>query len=435
MRFSTISSIVRGVFLLDPGWAEMHAPLIMQVLAGEESGLFTPNIQQDDIIQVAANGYQVRSGSTGFSAPEGSVAVLNVNGPLVRYSEPCGAAGMEEMSSTIRAVNNNPSFLGGVLRMNCPGGEASGTSMTSDVLKGSSKPWLTCVDDGIAASGGMWLASSTREIFATNSQCSFGSIGAYCAFPDMKRYYESQGLKIHEVYSTLSKDKNKIFRDALNGDYTGLQAELDVLVNYFITSVKDGRGDRLNLSAGDPFTGKMYNTGDAQKIGIVDGIMSLEGVIARVTELANKPAPKNKPTTTNKTTMATEKKYPALANAAGWKTGYEVTEEGLHLNLESAAAVDTALAQGATDAATVAANTETITANEAKITELNGQMTSLTADRDQWKVKAEEYGAKPAVETKTVISQDLPLEQGNTKKYGGDETTQAAMKMFANRKK
>jgi protease-4 len=142
--------------------------------------------------------------------------------------------------------------------------------------------------DGMAASLGMWLLAATDEIYLSSRMDEVGSVGSYVMIADFKSYFESQGLKIHEIYAPQSTDKNKDYRDAMKGDYTGIEKDLALHVNDFINFIKQRRGDKAAATEKEWSTGKMFYADDARKMGLIDGVKDLNQVISKASWLSKR---------------------------------------------------------------------------------------------------------------------------------------------------
>ena len=103
---------------------------------------------------------------------------------------------------------------------------------------------------------------------------------------DLQPSMEALGVKFHEVYATLSVDKNKDINEVLDGNYEPYQKNvLDVINSKFLTSIKTNRPavDDSTL------TGKIYFAPQAIALGLIDEIGSLDYAISVSSDLS--PAP------------------------------------------------------------------------------------------------------------------------------------------------
>ena len=354
MSFRLLSAILRGPWLIEPEYAQAHLPFIHNLLSGKAEGL-----------KIDSKKIELTAGSTGrllaysgednhpyydniSSFPTGTILVVPFSGPVMK-DDNCGSLGSQSYSELFNRISLASNIAGVVLVMDGPGGQVYGTQMMADAVKncGLVKPVVGFVYDGIAASATYWIASACTELYVSHESSKVGSIGALCEIPDMNGFYEGQGLKIHTIYAPQSTDKNKEYNDALKGNYDGVQEELKGFVDFFISSIEVNRGEKLNLAKGNPFTGKMYGAKDAQAIGLIDGIKTMDEVISRAEELI-KPQNSNQNSINNTNTTNMSKNNYAAINAALGVATLESTEEGVFLNEEQLTLIESGLTPDAT---------------------------------------------------------------------------------------
>lgn len=236
--------------------------------------------------QRTTNVYKVWQHTRASDLPENSIVQIDIVGPVLKYGDVCSYGSVDKANLINRmAMAGNISGL--LINVDSPGGQAAGTNLLATTIKnaGKKKPTIGIVNDGIAASAAMWAISATQETYLTTSTDSIGSIGAYQTIYDFTEFFEKAGVKVWDIYAPQSGDKNGNYRKVIEaGDETGIKAELEVLVNEFISAIKTNRAGRL-ASKENPFTGKMYNAKDAVDIGLADGIMSYEAVLDRIQTL------------------------------------------------------------------------------------------------------------------------------------------------------
>lgn len=396
MSFKTASAILRGTWLLDKGWTQAHLPLLVSVIKGNGSfqSMFGEEVSQDEkaiepikvLSHSAATVYGVTSYTDLSKLPNGSVAMIDISGPVTKYGDFC-SWGSVDHTATVNRLANSPNVSGIILNIDSPGGQVSGTSMLADAIKaaGSRKPIIAVIDDGIAASAAMWIASAANEIYVTKKTDQVGSIGVYTTIADWYSYFESEGLKVKDVYAPQSTNKNGDYREALAGNEEPLKEDLAIIANEFISTVKTNRAGKL--TSDEWSTGKMYYAKDAKKIGLIDGIKSFEQVVKRMDQIISQ-----KQQQTNSYNMAFENTLKA-ANAESFEVvegGFLLTEENLNAieasiaahevnvaTLNSTIAASNAQIEGLN--ATVVANNETITANNSRISELEAEVAQLKA--------------------------------------------------------
>ena len=307
----------------------------------------------------------LRRGIDYNTVPSGSVAVIPVKGVLMKDDEDdCGyfLAGTATLAKRIQEADNHPNISGIILNFDTPGGTIDGIQAFADSIKAAKKPVVGFVD-GLCASAGVYAASSCDYIIANNITAEVGSIGVMMSFIDAQPYYEKLGFKFHEVYSSLSPDKNKGHQEAKKGNYELVIKEgLDPYAKIFRNQVKSNRPSVTE----DSMTGKVYIAEDALKRGLIDEIGGIEVAVKKVEELATAKTAEasiNKP--------KTEMKQFQKLNAVLAVQSLESAEEGVYLNEEQLQTVeDTLTAKEATEA-------ELATAKEA----LTTAQDSLTAEQ------------------------------------------------------
>jgi protease-4 len=337
MSFNTISALLRGDWLIEPGFVQAHLPLIQNLIKGDLEGFeYKPN-KSTEAFALGNGG----SGRTNLSdASKGSLAIIPVTGPILKHDN-CGSPGSMTRANQVNQINKIDNISALIFDFDSPGGMASGIQTFADAIKNSNKPTIAIINDGVSGSAAYWLASQCDEIYVAQKTDMVGSIGAFREFLNPAEYLKKQGIEQISVYAPQSTEKNKDYKDALEGDYTLLEDNLKFLTDTFISAVKEGRGDKLNLSKGDPFKGKMYFADEAEAIGLIDGIKSFEEVITRADQLAQNSQTSN--STNNNSTNMNKKTYAAVNVVLGVET-LETSEEGVFLNEDQMTALEENLA-------------------------------------------------------------------------------------------
>lgn len=296
----TLSAILRGRWLLDKSWAQAQLPLVESFIRGQfvvPQSVASPHHRNNNdefmveaISGVTAGTIQKGRYNSFNDAPEGSIALIPIVGAITKYGGDCGEPGSSHYNDWVNQAKASPKIDGVLFKYDTPGGMVDGTATLADSIKSLGKPSVAFVDDGMMASAGMWLGSSSDEIFASQVTDTIGSIGVYTTIMDFRGWFAERGIKLHEIYAPQSSDKNKDYRQAIEGNYDMVEAELKFIASQFIKTVKSNRKGKINLEFDNPFTGKMYTAEDAVQVGLVDGIKTLDQAVVRVAELAQEKA-------------------------------------------------------------------------------------------------------------------------------------------------
>jgi signal peptide peptidase SppA len=293
------NEVLRGAFFIEPfhgmsfamqlhGHFHEGKPLNLVRNASEEKNAsepqainytFTPHTIDED-------GQQISFNSTNAFSKKGSVAIIPVRDALTKYDY-CGSPGTMTLEAQINKAVAAKNVTAIVVPMDTPGGSAVPSIKLAEAIKAATaiKPVIAYVDE-MAASGGMMISSACTEIYASSKHDIVGSIGTMMSWANFKKMYEMKGVEFHEVYATLSTNKNKIFREANKGNYQDLVAKmLDPLNEDFIAMVKANRGARLDNTNKKVYTGEIFCADYAMSFGLIEGIANFDSVITRARTL------------------------------------------------------------------------------------------------------------------------------------------------------
>lgn len=183
-----------------------------------------------------------------------------------------------ELSSQIDEAIDDDSVKGVVLRVDSPGGSALASEIIVNKLKklNNKKPVYVSMGS-VAASGGYYISSNASKIFA-NKKTITGSIGVVSMIFNLEKLYEKMGLKWETI------EKGKTFQlGNLNKKLTEEEIELirsssKKTYDEFKTRVIEGRNINANKLE-EIAQGKVWTGAEAQKLGLVDQIGTLEDTI------------------------------------------------------------------------------------------------------------------------------------------------------------
>jgi ClpP class serine protease len=406
------SYIMRSMWLMDPRAVSALVPFINSYLNGERTS-FMGGAEENPYLGATyfdASGRQVRiereavANNNIFSnAPTGSIAVIPVHGTILHDDGACGEVGTRTISSWVRDALSVDNISGIMYHVNSPGGMVNGTGDFGRLIKlGSQHKTSKTICDGLMASAGYWIGCSTDEVYASFETVEIGCIGTMMSFMDNRERLEQMGIKLLSYYADSSPEKNLDFTQARDGNADGLKVNLLNPTNdVFLKTVKANRGDKLKLTEVkidgktyfEPLTGKIYLAESAVSMGLIDGIKSFEETIDSTAESAFNGGSKNA-NHQKLFNMSLFNKNPKLTSAAAKaRNGEAITTAELEeVNTELNAAGDTGLIVLEQSAVQKLEN-ELEAANNAKAT-AETSLTAITKERDDWKQKAETYGAQ-----------------------------------------
>lgn len=282
-----------------PDYAQSFLPVLAQMLKGEKIDLAIGNSES----RLKAKSYFIRADASEFDeadvdqtlneAPAGAIAILNMNGPIMKHSQFCGPKGTLELAAELKSIYANPNFIAAIIKTESGGGQAFAVKPLTDMLEKRNKPVLIMAGN-LLCSAAYYIAAYGDEIICDHPRSIIGCIGTMQSMVNTRPALEKMGVVFQDHYATQSTLKNKTFSDALKGDAKKLKADfLDPLAQDFIDDVK---AERENISSNPTiFQGETFMAVVAKELGMVDYIGDMDFCIARARELSkNYQAPQNK---------------------------------------------------------------------------------------------------------------------------------------------
>lgn len=270
-----LRTILNGTWMLREQEAESVASVVQLFMEGNLSAL-SEFKSEARVTYCSKNGAfsekQMSSGDSGDKDQE--VALIPVKQIITKYNY-CGDLGTQTIDRMLKRLDNDPSIAAVVFDMDTPGGEGSYLQNIHTTIKNMRKPVLTHYS-GQCCSAGYYMASATDKIYASSPADEVGSIGTYLSFRSPNPEYKDSPTVIHTIYASKSTDKNREFREAMDGKYDLLRVKnLDPFNQFFLNAVEETRPDVDK----EVFSGSTYYSEEAIEKGLIDGIKSLDEVI------------------------------------------------------------------------------------------------------------------------------------------------------------
>ena len=207
------------------------------------------------------------------------IAVIHVEGAIVTGNIDFNTAGSSGIVKNINKARDDENVKGIILRVNSPGGDVYACSMITNALEefqATGRPVITSMGD-IAASGGVWVATTSEEIWAEETTLT-GSIGVYSIIPDFTPLENWVGInydgvsmtKAGEIYDLrmgMNEELEKQYRENTENFY-----------KEFVTKVANNRD--MEYSEVLKYAGGRIWRGDtALELGLIDKLGSLDDAI------------------------------------------------------------------------------------------------------------------------------------------------------------
>lgn len=218
--------------------------------------------------------------SGGASKSKSHTAIVKFSGAIAADQKASAA----KINAGLRAAFKSEHAKAIVLVMNSPGGSPVQSGYVYDeVLRlkedNPDKKVYAVIED-LGASGAYYIAAAADEIYANRSSL-VGSIGVTASsfgFVDLmgkigveRRHFTAGEHKAFlDPFSPVKEDE-KVFWETV----------LDSTHEQFIKAVKDGRGERLNITH-DISSGLIWNGEQALELGLIDGLGSARFVAREI---------------------------------------------------------------------------------------------------------------------------------------------------------
>jgi protease-4 len=196
--------------------------------------------------------------------------------------------GSYSMAETIDKLRDDPSVRAVVLRIESPGG----SSLASDVMwralrmLAQRKPLIVSMGS-VAASGGYYVASASREIYALPLTVT-GSIGVYYGKADLSGLLDKIGVTVDTYKTTPRADAESLFRGYTEEE----RAELERKVRQFYDTFLDRVHQRVDMSKEEIDAvgrGRVWTGQQALERHLVDHLGGLREALSAARAAANLP--------------------------------------------------------------------------------------------------------------------------------------------------
>ncbi len=207
-------------------------------------------------------------------------AVIEIRGVIADTAE----ASAERVIEGLRAAFKDSKTQGVVLRINSPGGSPVQAGQINDEIKRLRAKYpkipLYAVVDDVCASGGYYIAAAADKIFVDKASL-IGSIGVLMDGFGFTGTMEKLGVERRLITAGANKGMLDPFSPLDPKHEAYAQRMIGQIHEQFVKVVRDGRGQRLKETP-DMFTGLIWSGEEGIKLGLADGLGSLDYVAREV---------------------------------------------------------------------------------------------------------------------------------------------------------
>ena len=207
-----------------------------------------------------------------------ATAIIPVKGVLTAHAadiplSSCGC-GLDEVGAMIDVAMADDTITKIVFYFDTPGGGVTGIPELGRKIAGIVTKETVAFWDSECCSGGMWLAMQCQRAYCTESSSS-GSIGVWCAYLDLTRQAEKEGVRVQEFSAGKYKTMGAWWRPISKDEGKIIQEGVDKIYEQFKEAVQTRR-----VVSDEYMEGQIFDGEEAVAAGLVDGLVeSIEEVI------------------------------------------------------------------------------------------------------------------------------------------------------------
>jgi signal peptide peptidase SppA len=291
---SYLSTLITGAWAIREEWLPLLANTLARIATGAQiSAADRTRIDTRRDEFRAAHPQAARGSDDPFvripTADAGGrgVALIGVYGVLCQRggidadtSEPLTSTA--RLARAIQAAAADPTIGAIVLDVDSPGGSVYGLSELADAIYAarSAKPTVA-IANSCAASAAYWAASQAGELYCAPGG-EVGSIGVKALHTDVSAALQKSGVAVTELAAGRFKLELSSFAPLSAEARAHAQATIDQYYNDFVKAVARGRSTTPKAVLAGMGQGRMLTTSAAQAENMIDGVATLDAVIARM---------------------------------------------------------------------------------------------------------------------------------------------------------
>lgn len=207
------------------------------------------------------------------------IAVIYGSGSIGMNESGPTSIGGHHLAEALRKARKDNKIKAIVFRVNSPGGNV----LASDIIRrevklaSAKKPLVVSMGD-YAASGGYWISTPARRIFA-NPTTLTGSIGVFGLWPNAQELVTNKlGIHFDGVQTNELAGMGSIFRPLKPEEEAIIQAQIEETYQKFLLKVASDRKMEIEKVA-EIGEGRVWSGKDASGIGLIDELGGLEAAI------------------------------------------------------------------------------------------------------------------------------------------------------------
>lgn len=241
--------------------------------------------ENEDINYISLDDYTQYSSKKEVRSGNDKIAVIFAQGEILYGEGGPDIIGQGIINEALIKAREDEKVKAIVLRVNSPGGSA----LTSDIiwreveLAKEVKPVVVSMGN-VAASGGYYIAAGADKIFAEPTTIT-GSIGVFGTIPNIEGLAKDIGINAEQVGTNKNSVEYSLFEPMGEAFRNQVQESIEDTYETFLSRVSNGRN--ISMAQADSIAqGRVWSGVDAQRLGLVDELGTLEDAIAAAAGMA-----------------------------------------------------------------------------------------------------------------------------------------------------
>ncbi|MEC3966799.1 signal peptide peptidase SppA [Flagellimonas halotolerans] len=240
--------------------------------------------EDDELNYVGLRDYVQKANKKSIRTGADKIAVIYAQGEILGGEGGKDYIGQDLIVDALHKAVDNERVKAIVLRVNSPGGSA----LVSDIiwreiqLAKKEKPLVVSFGN-VAASGGYYIGVGGDKIFAEPTTIT-GSIGVFGTIPNVHGLAKNMGINAEQVGTNKNSVDYSFFEPMTDSFRNVMQESIEETYDTFLDRVSKGRNmpvERVNEIA----QGRIWSGVDAQALGLVDELGSLDDAIAAAADM------------------------------------------------------------------------------------------------------------------------------------------------------
>lgn len=249
-----------------------------------------------DIASIEARvGAPLNNARTPLDIQDG-VAVISIEGVIAKranlFMRISGGTSTQIAGQQFAQALADPTVKAIVLAIDSPGGTVDGTQALSDqIFAARGKKPIISVADGIMASAAYWIGSAADQVFIVGDTTIVGSIGVITTHVDTSAASMAAGVRTTEIKAGKFKQMGSSGAPLGMAEKDAIQGFVDATYQVFLDAIARNRGIDVETVKSDMAEGRIFLGRTAIDAGLVDGVATLNQVIAEAGENESDESP------------------------------------------------------------------------------------------------------------------------------------------------